>query len=136
MKDIEAFLDSIVDKNEVWLLESRPGMFAMLEDGDGDSYVPIWASEADAQKQAAGEWSGYTTTSMSFPELEVWLGELSHDDIDVIIAPEGDEEKTALPSAGLRKWVKQHAVGKFNDDSDEPDDDFDDTWAQPWPEEI
>lgn len=132
MKDIEAFLDSIVDKNEVWLLESRPGMFAMLEDGDGESYVPIWATEADAQKQAAGEWSEYTTTSMSFAELEVWLAELSHDDIDIVIAPDGDEEKTALPSAGLRKWVKQHAVGKFIDDDPEPDDEFDDTWEQPW----
>lgn len=131
MKDIEAFLDSIVDKNEVWLLESRPGMFAMLEDGDGESYIPIWASEQDARKLAVGEWSEYETSSMSFPELAVWLGELAHDDIDIIIAPEGDEEKTAVPSAGLRKWVKQHSVGKFVDDS-EPDDDFDDTWEQPW----
>ena len=132
MKDLQAFLDSIVEKNEIWLLESRPGMFAMLEDADGDSYIPIWASEQDALKQAAGDWSGYGTTSMLLPELEAWLGELAHDDIDIIVAPEGDEEKTAIPSAGLRKWVKQHAVGSFSDDSDEPEDEFDDTWEQPW----
>lgn len=132
MKDIEAFLNSIADKNEVWLLESRPGMFAMLEDGDGDSYVPIWATEADAIKQATGEWRDYTTTSMPFPELAAWLDELAHDEIDIIISPEGDEEKTSLPSGNFRKWVKQHAVGKFVDNTEEPDDEFDDTWEQPW----
>ncbi len=131
MKDIETFLNTIVEKNEVWLLESHPGMFAMLEDADGDSYIPVWATETDARKQAVGEWHDYTTTSMPFPELSAWLRELAHDDIDIVISPEGDGEKMSLPSANFRKWVKQHAVGEFVDVADD-DDGLDGSWEQPW----
>jgi len=149
MKNIETFLNAILETRRVWLLEAREGFFAMLEDNHGDSYIPVWESEEAALNNAAGDWAGYTTTYMGFSELEHWLKELAQDEIDIAVAPEKEGEITALASANFRKWVKQYSDNSYHepeeeDDEDEinmvetqygPDDkafDYGDGWAQPW----
>ena len=130
------FLDAILETRKVWLLEAKEGFFAMLEDNDGNSYVPLWASEQEALQNAGGEWEGYTTANMGFSELEHWLKELAVDDIDIAVAPEREGEITALSSANFRKWVKPYSDNSYkeSDDEDDLDDDYDygDGWAQPW----
>lgn len=133
MKNLEQFLNAILETRKVWLLEAREGFFAMLEDNGGDSYVPIWESEETAQKAAQGDWEGYTVTDMGFSELEHWLKELAKDEIDIAVAPEADGEITAIPSFKFMTWLKPYSDDSYKEE-DEEDDDFDygDGWAQPW----
>ncbi len=137
MERLEHFLNAILETRKVWLLEAKEGFFAMMEDGNGNSYVPVWESEAQALKAAQGDWQGYTMTTMGFSELTKWLQELANDEIDIAISPEADGEITAIPSHKFRNWLKpyvDHSFKEKDEDGDDLDDDFDygDGWAQPW----
>lgn len=101
------------------------GMFAMLEDSDGNSYIPVWQSEELAKNAAVEDWENYSVTEMGFSELVVWLKELSQDEIDIAVAPEKDGEITAIASANFRKWVKPYADDSYKEEKDDDDDDFD-----------
>ena len=134
MNTLESFLESIAETREVWLLEAMTGMFAMLEDAEGNSYIPVWASEAAAKQAAVEDWSDYEVTQMGFSELAVWLKELSRDEIDIAVAPERDGEIMAIASANFRKWVKPLADDSYHEEPDDEEDDYDygEGWAEPW----
>ena len=130
---LEQFLKAILETRKVWLLEAKEGFFAMLEDNNGVSYVPLWESEELAAKAAQGDWAGYTTTSMGFSELQHWLKELAVDEIDIAVSPEKDGEITAIPSYKFGKWLKPYDDHSYKEQDDEEDDfDYGDGWAQPW----
>lgn len=130
---LEQFINTIRETRKVWLLQAREGFFAMLEDNDGESYVPLWATEEDALKAAQGEWEDYTVSDMGFSELKHWLKELASDEIDIAVAPEKDGEIMALSSANMRKWIEPYADNSYKEvDDDEDDFDYGDGWAQPW----
>ncbi len=134
---LELFLRAILETRKVWLLEAKEGFFAMLEDGDGEPYIPIWESEDLAAQAAQGDWEGYTVTDMGFSELIQWLKELAADEIDLAVSPMADGEITAIPSYKFRKWLKpydDHSFKEKDEDGDGDDDSFDygDGWAQPW----
>lgn len=130
---LEIFLNSILETRKVWLLEAKEGFFAMLEDNDGEPYIPLWESEAQAKNAARGDWEGYSVTDMGFSELEHWLKELAKDDIDVAVSPEADGEITAIQSAKFRTWVKPYSDDSYKEEDDDDDDfDYGDGWAQPW----
>lgn len=136
MKNIEPFLETLSETHRVWLLEAMDGMFAMLEDGDGNSYIPVWESEELARNAAVEDWADYKVTEMGFSELAVWLKELTRDEIDIAVSPEKDGEITAIASAKFRQWVKPQADDSYHEEEDEEDldDGFDygEGWAQPW----
>ena len=131
---LEQFINVILETRKVWLLEAKEGFFAMLEDNDGASYVPLWESEELALKAAQGDWVGYTVTDMGFSELSQWLKELADDEIDIAVSPMADGEITAIPSYKFRKWLKPYDDHSYKDKDDENEDDFDygEGWAQPW----
>lgn len=138
MNTLESFLDTVVATRKVWLLEAMTGMFAMLEDADGNSYIPVWASEEEARKAAMGDWSGYDVTEMGFSELILWLKELARDEIDIAVAPEKEGEIVAISSSKFRTWLKPMDDNSFHEEpeegEEETDDDFDygDGWAEKW----
>ena len=66
MEKLEKFINAILETRKVWLLEAKEGFFAMLEDGDGEPYIPLWESEDLVLKAAQGDWEGYTVTDMGF----------------------------------------------------------------------
>ena len=134
MDKLEQFIASILETRKVWLLEAKEGFFAMLEDHDGEPYIPLWESEALAAKAAQGDWEGYTVTDMGFSELGHWLKELAADDIDIAVSPEADGEITAIPSHKFRNWLKPYDDHSYKEKDDDGDDDFDygEGWAQPW----
>ena len=136
MKNIEPFLETLSETHRVWLLEAMDGMFAMLEDGDGNSYIPVWESEELARNAAVEDWADYKVTEMGFSELAVWLKELTRDEIDIAVSPEKDGEITAIASAKFRQWVKPQTDDSYHEEEDEEDldDGFDygEGWAQPW----
>lgn len=136
MNNLESFLEVISETRQVWLLEAMTGMFAMLEDGDGNSYIPVWESEALAKKAAVEDWEDYHVTDMGFSELVVWLKELSRDEIDIAVSPEKDGQIMAISSSNFRKWVKPLADDSYKEEpeEDELDGDFDygEGWAEKW----
>lgn len=134
MNTLESFLDTISTTRKVWLLEAMTGMFAMLEDDNGNSYIPVWESEAAAKKAAVEDWEGYEVTEMGFSELAVWLKELTRDEIDIAVSPEKDGEIMAIASPNFRKWVKPLSDDSYHEEPDEEDDDFDygEGWAEQW----
>ena len=135
MSNLESFLEVISETRQVWLLEAMTGMFAMLEDADGNSYIPVWETEEQAKNAAKEDWEGYEVTEMGFSELAVWLKELSHDEIDIAVSPEKDGEIMAIASSNFRKWVKPLADDSYREElEDDEDDDFDygEGWAEKW----
>ena len=42
---LKRFIDAILETRKVWLLEAKEGFFAMLEDSEGEPYIPLWESE-------------------------------------------------------------------------------------------
>jgi len=135
MGNLETFLDKIAETRKVWLLEAMTGMFAMLEDADGNSYIPVWETEELAKKAAKEDWENYEVTEMGFSELAVWLKELSRDEIDIAVSPEKDGEIMAIASSNFRKWVKPMADDSYkeeSDDEDEEDFDYGEGWAEKW----
>lgn len=101
MNRLEDFIAAITETRKVWLLQAMEGMFAMLEDDNGNSYIPVWESETLAKNSAIDDWEGYKVTEMGFSELVVWLKELSRDEIDIAVSPEKDGEITAIASANF-----------------------------------
>lgn len=134
MKDLQPFLDTLSQTHQVWLLEAMTGMFAMLEDGDGNSYIPVWESEELARAAAVEDWVDYKVTEMGFSELAVWLKELTRDEIDIAVSPAKDGEITAIASANFLKWVKPQADDSYHEDDEDEEDGFDygEGWAEPW----
>ncbi len=135
MGNLETFLDKIAETRKVWLLEAMTGMFAMLEDADGNSYIPVWETEELAKKAAKEDWESYEVTEMGFSELAVWLKELSRDEIDIAVSPEKDGEIMAIASSNFRQWVKPMADDSYkeeSDDEDEEDFDYGEGWAEKW----
>lgn len=139
MNTLESFLEAITATRKLWLLEAMTGMFAMLEDAEGNSYIPVWESEEKAKKAAVGDWSGYDVTEMSFSELILWLKELSRDEIDIAVSPEKDGEIMAISSSKFRNWLKPMDDNSFREepeegeeDSDSDDFDYGDGWAEKW----
>lgn len=136
MKDLEPFLKTIAETHKVWLLEAMTGMFAMLEDGDGNSYIPVWESEELAKNAAVEGWADYKVTEMGFSELAMWLKELTRDEIDIAVSPEKDGEITAIASPKFRRWVEPQADDSYKEEADDDDQDdaydYGEGWAQPW----
>ena len=134
MDRLESFLNAISETRKVWLLEAMSGMFAMLEDNEGNSYIPLWETETLAAEAAKEDWEGYQVTEMGFSELVVWLKELSRDEIDIAVSPEKDGEITAIASAKFRQWVKPQADDSYQEEEDDDDEGFDygEGWAEPW----
>lgn len=129
---LEQFINAILETRKVWLLEAKEGFFAMLEDSDGEPYIPMWESETLAAQAAKGDWEGYTVTDMGFSELQQWLKELSADEIDIAVSPEADGEITAIPSNKFRTWLQPYDDHSFKDEDSDDDFDYGDGWAQPW----
>lgn len=133
MNELEQFINAIQESRKVWLLQAMEGMFAMLEDSNGNWYVPAWESEEKAVRAATGDWTGYRVTEMGFSELKHWLGELSRDEIDIAVSPEKDGQITAIASANFRKWVNQYADDSYKEEEDDEEDfDYGDGWAEEW----
>ena len=133
MNELEQFINAIQETRKIWLLQAMEGMFAMLEDSNGNWYVPAWESEEKATKAATNDWAGYLVSEMGFSELKHWLRELSRDEIDIAVSPEKDGQITAIASANFRKWVEQYADDSYKEEDDEDDDfDYGDGWAEEW----
>ncbi len=103
---LEKFVEIVKQNKEVWLLQADSGMFAMLEDTNGQSYLPVWCGREDALNAIDGDWINYNTELMNLGEFNQWLHELDEDGIKLGVSP--DEHGKILPFNGeeLRKLLQ------------------------------
>ena len=133
MEELQKFLQTVNTNGILWLLEAKPGLFAMLEDGGGNSYIPVWASEAEAKANIGDDWESYTVTTMDIAEFITWTRELDGDDIGIAVST-GDEGKILpIPS----KIIRQMLGGQDKSDRELVGEEFyDEDWAEPIPEDF
>ena len=133
MEELQKFLQTVNTNGILWLLEAKPGLFAMLEDGGGNSYIPVWASEAEAKSNIDGDWETYTAATMDIAEFITWTRELDGDEIGIAVST-GDEGKILpIPS----KIMRQMLGGQDKTDREMVGEEFyDEDWAEPMPEDF
>ena len=74
-------IQSVSEHKEIWLLQTSEGFFAMFEDGEGKSYIPVWPEKEIAQQFASDDWEGYMAGRMGLGEFLDWMQELKDDQI-------------------------------------------------------
>jgi hypothetical protein len=91
----EYLLNAITKNEEIWLLQARPGLFAMFEDGGGQEYIPVWPTEDLANSYSEGDWKDYQSEPMGLAELYEWCVELKEDNVLIAAFPNNDSQ--AIP---------------------------------------
>lgn len=88
---IESFFKQSITEGQVWLLQADDGMFALVEDAEGISILPMYASQAMALESAVDDWADYKPEPMPLRELIQWLTEMADDEMYVGIAAGGNK---------------------------------------------
>ena len=97
-------IDKIIELRKVWLLKADEGMYAMLEDNNGQEYIPIWPEEKFTKAYIQDDWSDYQAEEMKIYDFINWMQELSDDKIKIAAFP--DENYKIIPIEPLD--IKEH----------------------------
>lgn len=132
MEELQKFLQTINENGMLWLLEAKPGLFAMLEDGNENSYVAVYATEDDAKASISDDWADYTVANMSLAEFIGWTRELDEDKIGIAVPAGLEGQILPIPS----KIMRQMLGGQDKSDKELVGEEFyDEDWAEPMPED-
>lgn len=133
MEELRIFLQTVQANGILWLLEAKPGLFAMLEDGSGNSYIPVWATKEEAEANIGDDWENYNVTTMDIAEFITWTRELDGDDIGIAISTGTEGQILPIPS----KIMRQMLGGQDKSDRELVGEEFyDEDWAEPMPEDF
>lgn len=133
MEELQKFLQTVNTNGILWLLEAKPGLFAMLEDSGGNSYIPVWASEDEAKANIGDDWENYTVSTMDIAEFITWTRELDGDDIGIAISTGNEGQILPIPSNIMRQMLG----GQDKSDRELVGEEFyDEEWAEPMPEDF
>lgn len=133
MEELQRFLQTVNQNGILWLLEAKPGLFAMLEDGGGNSYIPVWATKEEAEANIGDDWATYNVTTMEIAEFITWTRELGSDDIGIAISTGTEGQIFPIPS----KIMRQMLGGQDKSDRELVGEEFyDEEWAEPMPEDF
>lgn len=127
VNQITAFLQAAEEKGELWLLEAKPGLFAMLEDGDGNSFIPVWASEEEAKSNISDDWCDYAVTTMGVDEFVDWLNELGNDGIGIALSSSISDSALPFPAYIMKKMFK--GITEKSDKDLVGEEFYDEEWA-------
>lgn len=127
VNQITAFLQAAEEKGELWLLEAKPGLFAMLEDGDGNSFIPVWASEEEAKSNISDDWCDYAVTTMGVDEFVDWLNELGNDGIGIALSSSNSDSALPFPAYIIKKMFK--GITEKSDKDLVGEEFYDEEWA-------
>ncbi|HJH60724.1 MAG TPA: DUF2750 domain-containing protein [Bacteroidetes bacterium] len=127
VNQITAFLQAAEEKGELWLLEAKPGLFAMLEDGDGNSFIPVWASEEEAKSNISDDWCDYAVTTMGVDEFVDWLNELGNDGIGIALSSSNSDSALPFPAYIMKKMFK--GITEKSDKDLVGEEFYDEEWA-------
>jgi hypothetical protein len=106
------FIDEVVENEVVWLLQAEDGLFAMVEDGEGNSYVSVWPTKSECEAAAKDEWNDYLAENMEIKEFLNWLKELKDDDVRIGVYPDIDGRILPFESLGLKKMIENELKNK------------------------
>lgn len=133
MEELQRFLQTVNQNGILWLLEAKPGLFAMLEDGSGNSYIPVWATKEEAEANIGDDWTTYNVSTMEIAEFITWTRELGSDDIGIAISTGTEGQILPIPS----KIMRQMLGGQDKSDRELVGEEFyDEEWAEPMPEDF
>ncbi len=132
MEELQNFLKTVNEKGCLWLLEAKPGLFAMLEDGGGNSYIPVWECEENAMSNIGGDWESYNVTTMDLAEFINWTRELDTDEIGIAISAGAEGSVFPIPAKIMRQMLGAQDV---SDKELVGEEFYDEDWAEPMPEE-
>lgn len=133
MEELRQFILNVKETNNLWLLEAKPGLFAMVEDGEENSYIPVWADENDAINNASDDWEGYNVASMNVDEFVGWMRELHEDNIGIAISTDDGGQMLPIPALAM----KQLFVGSdidVEEDKKLVGEFYDEEWAEGIPD--
>lgn len=132
MNELKQFILEVRENGNLWLLEAKPGLFAMVEDAEENSYIPVWSREQNALDNISEDWEEYNVTDMSIEEFLGWMNELHADNIGIAISA-GEGQMLPVPA----KTMKQLFTGaEINVEEDKKlvGEYYDEDWAEGIPD--
>lgn len=134
MEELKQFILEVKENGNLWLLEAKPGLFAMVEDGDENSYIPVWCDENVALQNVSEDWESYNVTNMGIDEFVGWMNELHEDNIGIAISTGEVGQMLPVPA----KLMKQFMVGMEVDVEEDKklvgEEYYDEEWAEGIPD--
>lgn len=130
MELLKNFISEVRENDMLWLLEAKPGLFAMVEDGEENSYIPVWSNEADAAANIGGDWDEYSVTNMNIAEFVGWMNELHEDQIGIAISTGEDGLMLPVPAKMMKQLFKDIAVDVEEDKKLVGEEYYDEEWAE------
>lgn len=130
---LKNFITEVKENDNFWLLEAKPGLFAMVEDGNENSFIPVWSNEQDALNNASDDWEGYNVSSMSIDEFVGWMRELHEDEIGIAISTGEDGQMLPMPALSM-KQILVGAEVDVEEDKKLVGEYYDEEWAEGIPD--
>ena len=112
MSDSDRFaflINKITEHKEVWLLEAEDASFAMFEDNEGRSFIPVWPEKEFAEQFSNDDWDGYVAERMGLGEFLEWMQELKEDEILIGAFPYLDQKALAVDPIDMKNQILQAA---------------------------
>lgn len=130
---LKNFITEVKENDNFWLLEAKPGLFAMVEDGNENSFIPVWSKEQDALNNASDDWEGYNVSSMSIDEFVGWMRELHEDEIGIAISTGEDGQMLPMPALSMKQILVGEEVD-VEEDKKLVGEYYDEEWAEGIPD--
>lgn len=134
METLKQFILKVQETNELWLLEAKPGLFAMVEDGDENSYIPVWADEKDARENIGDDWEDYNVANMNVDEFVGWMNELHEDNIGIAISTGEDGQMLPIPAKMMKQLFRGAEIDVEEDKKLVGEEYYDEEWAEGIPD--
>lgn len=133
MELLKNFISEVRQNDLLWLLEAKPGLFAMVEDGNENSYIPVWSNEADAVSNISDDWEEYSVTSMNIDEFVGWMRELHEDEIGIAISTSDGGQMLPIPALSMKQLFVGADVD-VEEDKKLVGEHYDEDWAEGIPD--
>ena len=133
MELLKNFISEVRQNDLLWLLEAKPGLFAMVEDGNENSYIPVWSNEADAVSNISDDWEEYSVTSMNIDEFVGWMRELHEDEIGIAISTGDGGQMLPIPALSMKQLFVGADVD-VEEDKKLVGEHYDEDWAEGIPD--
>ena len=134
MNLLGAFIKEVKENDMLWLLEAKPGLFAMVEDGNENSFIPVWSNEKDALENASDDWEGYNVTNMNIDEFVGWMNELHSDEIGIAISTGEEGQMFPIPALSMKQIFVGTEIDVEEDKRLVGEDYYDEEWAEGIPD--
>lgn len=134
MNILGAFIKEVKENDMLWLLEAKPGLFAMVEDGNENSFIPVWSSEKEALENASEDWEGYNVTNMNIAEFVGWMNELHSDEIGIAISTGEEGQMFPIPALSMKQIFVGPEIDVEEDKRLVGEDYYDEEWAEGIPD--